>query len=820
MKEIEKILLQYKPLIDKAIAKSIPREFKGKALERIAGKPTYAYDEHSITKSIAEPIWDLLDRGGKRLRPALTLITIEALGKNPKKFLNFATLPEVVHNGCISKDALVWMADGTAKTVPEIKTGDKVLSLGKDFSLNAKTVVAIHDNGIKPVYKIKTNHREIEVTDEHPFLTAEKRQPVKARLNLAGIATVKAKLEKMGISISSFADKCELYDGSKGHLKNWLYGVKGCLLPIFDAVNVLVSIGLDHEGVYLEAVQCDFSKATINFKWKKTKDLRKDDIVVVGKNVYGGLTSLPTLNLTKQSYKDRFSLPEKFTLDLAQLCGFLVGDGYVDDGRVVLCIPAGNNGRIAYENLVEKIFKAKPTLDANNITICSKAVSAIIAGLELKGKCIEKTLPEWVFKLPPEHKKALIKGYLDADGTVGKNGSVGIDAANKKLVRQFKFLLDSLGFVTSNVHERQVDNTHFNRPVTKKTTTLYGFSLAVRERVLAEIGTENEVAAGRLAMKMARRHSFRFSEEIPSVPANFDLDAFGFDRITSICLTELKPTYDLQIEGTHNYFANGLSVHNTLMVDDIEDNSDFRRGKPCIHKAYGNDIAINAGNAMYFLPLKIIMQTRLPEKTKNALYEAYAQEMVNVSLGQGMDIYWHRGLKQDISEKEYLQMCAYKTGCLTRMAVKIGAVLGGANAKQFQALSKFAETIGVGFQIQDDVLNLTSGEENKKEMGGEYGKEIGGDVSEGKITLMVIYALKHSPKAYRLQQILKMHTKDSKLILEAIGIMKECGAMDYARAYARKMVESAWAGAGKVLKENQGKRKLKALADYLIERSY
>jgi len=262
-------------------------------------------------------------------------------------------------------------------------------------------------------------------------------------------------------------------------------------------------------------------------------------------------------------------------------------------------------------------------------------------------------------------------------------------------------------------------------------------------------------------------------------------------------------------------------VHSgTLLCDDVEDNSDFRRGKPCIHKIYGEDVAINAGNAMYFLPLKVIMQSKLPDKTKNALYEAYAQEMVNVSLGQGMDIYWHRGLKQDISEKEYLQMCAYKTGCLTRMAVKIGAVLGGANAKQFQALSKFAETIGVGFQIQDDVLNLTSGEENKKEMGGEYGKEIGGDVSEGKITLMVIYALKHSPKAYRLQQILKMHTKDPKLILEAIGIMKECGAMDYARAYARKMVESAWAGAGKVLKENQGKRKLKALADYLIERSY
>lgn len=262
-------------------------------------------------------------------------------------------------------------------------------------------------------------------------------------------------------------------------------------------------------------------------------------------------------------------------------------------------------------------------------------------------------------------------------------------------------------------------------------------------------------------------------------------------------------------------------VHNgTLLSDDVEDDSDFRRGKPCVHKIYGEDIAINAGSAMYFLPLKIIMESNLPVKIKNALYEAYAQEMINVSLGQGMDIYWHRGLKWNVSEKEYLQMCAYKTGCLTRMAVKIGAILGEANEKQFKALSKFAETIGIAFQIQDDVLNLASGGESKKELGGEYGKEVGGDISEGKITLMIIYALKYSPDASRLLQILKAHTKEPRLILEAIDIIKECGAIDYAKAYAKKIVENAWNDADGVLKNNEGKRKLKALAEYLIERSY
>lgn len=254
-------------------------------------------------------------------------------------------------------------------------------------------------------------------------------------------------------------------------------------------------------------------------------------------------------------------------------------------------------------------------------------------------------------------------------------------------------------------------------------------------------------------------------------------------------------------------------VHNgTLMVDDIEDNSDERRGKPCIHKIYGEDLAINAGNAMYFLPLKVIMESSLPDKTKNALYEAYSQEMINVSLGQGMDIYWHRGLKKNVSEQEYMQMCAYKTGCLMRLAAKTGAIVAGASEKQYDALAEFAEAIGVAFQIQDDLLNLTASK--------EYGKEIGGDISEGKITLAVIYALKHTKDAKRLQAILARHTKNPILVFEATEIIKRSGAMEYSHAYARKLVENAWKKLSPLLKENKGKAKLKALAGYLIERNY
>ncbi|NIV44481.1 MAG: hypothetical protein GWN33_10260, partial [Gammaproteobacteria bacterium] len=82
------------------------------------------------------------------------------------------------------------------------------------------------------------------------------------------------------------------------------------------------------------------------------------------------------------------------------------------------------------------------------------------------------------------------------------------------------------------------------------------------------------------------------------------------------------------------------------------------------------------------------------------------------SLGQAMDIAWHRGLANAdlITEAQYLQMCAYKTGTLARMAAKMAAVLANADENVVEKLGSFAEAVGVAFQIQDDVLDLTSEE--------------------------------------------------------------------------------------------------------------
>ncbi len=260
-------------------------------------------------------------------------------------------------------------------------------------------------------------------------------------------------------------------------------------------------------------------------------------------------------------------------------------------------------------------------------------------------------------------------------------------------------------------------------------------------------------------------------------------------------------------------------VHNgTLLIDDVEDNSDFRRGKPCSHKIFGMDIALNASNALYYLPLIVFIkkQNELEAETLVEAYETYVQEMIRISFGQAMDIAWHRGIAgaDEIDEGEYLQMCAYKTGTLARMAAKLAAVLCGAKKEEVEKIGKFAETIGVAFQIQDDILNLI-GEE-------KYGKEIGGDISEGKRTLMVIHTLQNASEEdkRRLIEILNMHTKDQALINEAIDIMKRYGAIGYAKKRAKEIMEEAWQDVEPILKEGEAKEKLRAFAEFLINREY
>lgn len=259
-------------------------------------------------------------------------------------------------------------------------------------------------------------------------------------------------------------------------------------------------------------------------------------------------------------------------------------------------------------------------------------------------------------------------------------------------------------------------------------------------------------------------------------------------------------------------------VHNgTIIADDLEDNSLFRRGKPTLHRIYGADIALNAGNSLYFLPLKVVEKRLLSEgksfeKKALDIYRLYNDEMIRLSFGQAMDIYWHRGSVRTITEEQYLQMCVYKTGSLAKFSAELGAILGGGSEKQISVLGDFAASIGVAFQIQDDVMNIAPPK--------GWGKEIGDDINEGKRTLLVIHALENSSKAKadRLIEILGSHTDKEEEILEAIRIIKESGAVDYANRRAKEIIQESWKKLDKEIRKSPAKETLKSFSDYVVER--
>ena len=253
----------------------------------------------------------------------------------------------------------------------------------------------------------------------------------------------------------------------------------------------------------------------------------------------------------------------------------------------------------------------------------------------------------------------------------------------------------------------------------------------------------------------------------------------------------------------------------SIIIDDIEDLGEMRRGKPCTYKIFGVDVAINAGNFMYTIPSLAFIKNRgnFPDNVLLDAYEVFTQEMINIHIGQAMDIWWHNGKVRDLKEDQYLQMCAYKTGTLARMSAKLAVVLSGGSKEHSEKMGRFAETLGVAFQIQDDILSA-SGEEFQDKKG------FGDDIIEGKRTLIVIHALNNSSEEdrNRLLQILDMHTHDEALIREVISLLKKHDSINYAKEIARRLVREAWSEVEPLLPKSDAKSTMKSFADYLINR--
>ena len=248
--------------------------------------------------------------------------------------------------------------------------------------------------------------------------------------------------------------------------------------------------------------------------------------------------------------------------------------------------------------------------------------------------------------------------------------------------------------------------------------------------------------------------------------------------------------------------------HNfTLIHDDIEDNSQFRRGVPTLHISHGIPMALNSGDALYTLIWKKIISLDLPCEKLLELQKLYTDGFKTVVDGQGTEISWIEQGKFNVTEEEYFKMIGGKTAALIGLSCELGAFLS--NPDYQDVMRAYGEKIGLAFQIHDDVLNVTGDFE-------KYKKEIGGDITEGKRTLMVVHAL-NSDKKDRLIEILNNHSSEKQDIQAAISILEETGSIQYAIDYSRKLVEEAKQEI-KSVPDSADKQALMDLADYVVNR--
>ncbi|KAI1816637.1 isoprenoid synthase domain-containing protein [Poronia punctata] len=227
----------------------------------------------------------------------------------------------------------------------------------------------------------------------------------------------------------------------------------------------------------------------------------------------------------------------------------------------------------------------------------------------------------------------------------------------------------------------------------------------------------------------------------------------------------------------------------SLLIDDIQDNSSLRRGRPVAHNIYGVAQTINAGNYVYFLALRELQ--KLPRNTAKAT-EIYTTEMLYLHRGQGMELYWRDTLTCP-TEADYLEMVSNKTGGLFRLAVRL---MQSQSDTQFDCVP-LAELLGRAFQIADDYKNLANADY-------EVQKGLCDDLTEGKFSFPIIHCVRAEPDDHELLHILAQRTTDADTKRYAVRRMERTGSLEYTKelvgsllARTREEAEGIQPGSGK-----------------------
>ena len=260
--------------------------------------------------------------------------------------------------------------------------------------------------------------------------------------------------------------------------------------------------------------------------WMPLRDIREGDYVAIAGRIPDHGKPY-TFNFTPERRGNKpVKLPERTTEDLMWLLGFYLGDGYTDDNRVYFAVPEDDPAEPKVRRTFEDVFGIK--LQRRGVVLRTGSVEIVdfIRSIGLGGNARTKRVPDWVYTLPENQRKAFIQGYIDADGHVRKDHkNLTITSANRELLEQIKLLAMSVG----------MNPTKITRHVRKEKLPL---------------GKEE---------KTYITYFLHFSKEEINAPVHFV-------KVGKVEYVGEEVTYDIEVEGTANFIANGIFAHNSKVT--------------------------------------------------------------------------------------------------------------------------------------------------------------------------------------------------------------------------------------------------------------
>lgn len=243
----------------------------------------------------------------------------------------------------------------------------------------------------------------------------------------------------------------------------------------------------------------------------------------------------------------------------------------------------------------------------------------------------------------------------------------------------------------------------------------------------------------------------------------------------------------------------------SLLHDDVIDEAIIRRGKTSANNVWGNAASVLVGDFLYSKAFSLLAEigdikiVQLMSKMTNIMSEGEVFQLMKCG-------------DTSLTEAEYLSIVEKKTAVLISAACESGAVLGGASKEQKQALEQFGYKIGMAFQITDDTLDYMA----KKE---DFGKAIGKDLEEGKMTLPLIYTIARCSEAERnmIKTTIEKKTFSPEAIRGIFDLIQKSGGIDYSLNRAHTFIREAQEGL-RVFADSPQKNHLIAVAEYILSR--